>query len=104
MKRQISSGTGSKSPAACTVTRPEAVSEVVRPNSLDAACSFQFIPNPDVSGLLEKERADDEGDNRDRNGVTQPGVDVARCSDNGKIDDRQQTAEDAVADVVWQRR
>jgi hypothetical protein len=53
--------------------------------------------------LAEEERADDEGDQGDNNGVAQAGVDIAGRGADREPDHRQQAAEHAVADMVGQR-
>src|SRR5262245_22673285 len=41
--------------------------------------SLRLIPDPNVPGLWQQQRADDEGDGRHNDRIIQPGVDIA-CS------------------------
>ncbi len=67
-------------------------------------CGLYLVPDQRVLSLSEEKRADDERDTGNDNRVVQPGIDVTCSGDDRKADQWQESAEDAVADVIWQRQ
>src|SRR6202043_3312380 len=65
------------------------------------ACSL--IPNADAAGFAQQQASHDKGDASDNHRVIEPGINVASGRDGRESNQWQQSAEDAVADVVGQR-
>src|SRR5262245_36458700 len=64
--------------------------------------SLRLIPNPNVPGLWQQQRADDKGDGRHNDRIIQTGVDIACSRHQRQTYQRQQSTEQAVADVIRQ--
>src|ERR687883_615196 len=67
------------------------------------ARGLQLFPDQRAVRLPEQERADEEGHGRDGDGVVETRVDVPGHGDDPEPDEREDSAEDAVADVVGER-
>src|SRR6266550_4943492 len=92
--------------------RPAATSVIISSTSSsdsDRRANGRISSRPDLRPdalvvlILEKERADNNGDQRNHNWERQPGVNVSRARDQAGRDDGKEPAEPAVAEMIWKR-
>src|SRR5690242_14325929 len=63
-----------------------------------------LVPDADVARLLDEQAADDDRHERHDDRVDQAGEDVAGRREQRRGDEREEPAEPAVPDVVWDRQ
>jgi hypothetical protein len=63
-----------------------------------------LVPDLHVAALLDVQPSDDDRDQRDRDRIDQPGIDVAGRGQQPTRDQGEEPTEPAVPDVIWNRK